>query len=218
MIYPNGRYLTRSPGRHFGAGGAGLESANRNRADRHNRFTGLIPQTSGTPGGYGASTPGLPIKPGGISGKSAMTASASGAGAMGINIQASAVFTLDLTGTGGLISSASGAAGIQIGASASLYATKAVIGQAGLTIGASGIMGALGHAAGQAGMMMSASWTPYALGWISGTTADAGLTPSGIAQAVISAAQGSPIWADIRRVNNMPVDGAGTELDPWGPV
>lgn len=39
-----------------------------------------------------------------------------------------------------------------------------------------------------------------------------------ISQAVLSAAQTAPIQADIRKVNNLPVDGAGTELDPWGPV
>lgn len=184
MIYPNGRYLTKSPGRHFGAGGAGLESANRNLADRLNRFTGLIPATSSTPGGYGAETPGLPLKPGGISGKSAITASATGSGGMGVNLSASAIFTLDLSGTGGLISSASGTAGVLLGAAASLYATKAVTGQAALTLGASGIAGATGHASGQAAMALSASWTPAALGWLSGTTSEAGLTPNGIAQAV----------------------------------
>lgn len=35
---------------------------------------------------------------------------------------------------------------------------------------------------------------------------------------VITQAQATPIHADIRKVNNTPVDGSGTEPDPWGPV
>jgi hypothetical protein len=39
-----------------------------------------------------------------------------------------------------------------------------------------------------------------------------------IAAAILSAAGMTPIQADIRKVNNISVDGTGTELDPWGPV
>lgn len=39
-----------------------------------------------------------------------------------------------------------------------------------------------------------------------------------IAAAILSAAGLTPIQADIRKVNNVAVDGTGTELDPWGPV
>lgn len=38
------------------------------------------------------------------------------------------------------------------------------------------------------------------------------------AAAVLAAAQATPIHADIRKVNNTAVDGAGTEANPWGPV
>jgi hypothetical protein len=40
---------------------------------------------------------------------------------------------------------------------------------------------------------------------------------TGVPAAVLSAAQSTPINADIRKVNNLTVDGAGTEADPWGP-
>jgi hypothetical protein len=53
------------------------------------------------------------------------------------------------------------------------------------------------------------------------TTADGGsLAPTAEqnAAAVIAAAQTTPIWSDIRKVNDVNVDGTGTELDPWGPV
>jgi hypothetical protein len=38
------------------------------------------------------------------------------------------------------------------------------------------------------------------------------------ATAVLTAAQGAPIYADIRKVNDYTVDGTGTEGDPWGPA
>lgn len=38
------------------------------------------------------------------------------------------------------------------------------------------------------------------------------------AAAVLAAAQAAPIHADIRKVNNVTVDGAGTEADPFGPA
>lgn len=38
------------------------------------------------------------------------------------------------------------------------------------------------------------------------------------AAAVLAAAQTTPIYADIRKVNNYQVDGQGTESNPWGPV
>jgi hypothetical protein len=38
------------------------------------------------------------------------------------------------------------------------------------------------------------------------------------AAAVLTAAQTTPIYADIRKVNNYGVDGTGTPADPWGPV
>lgn len=39
-----------------------------------------------------------------------------------------------------------------------------------------------------------------------------------IAAAVLAAAATTPIHADIRKVNNVTVDGTGTSGDPWGPV
>lgn len=39
-----------------------------------------------------------------------------------------------------------------------------------------------------------------------------------IAAAILAAAQITPIHADLRKVNAIAVDGAGTEADPWGPV
>lgn len=38
------------------------------------------------------------------------------------------------------------------------------------------------------------------------------------AAAVLTAAMATPIHADIRKVNNITVDGAGTDVDPFGPA
>jgi hypothetical protein len=38
-----------------------------------------------------------------------------------------------------------------------------------------------------------------------------------IAAAVLAAAIATPISADVKKVNDTTVTGAGTEADPWGP-
>jgi hypothetical protein len=50
------------------------------------------------------------------------------------------------------------------------------------------------------------------------TSGSTGPTAAEIAAAILLAAQSTPIWADLRKVNALTVDGAGTEADPWGPV
>ena len=51
-LYPNGRYLTCSPGRHFGPS-VGLEVYARARGDRLNRFVSdTYARTASTPDGY----------------------------------------------------------------------------------------------------------------------------------------------------------------------
>lgn len=51
-------------------------------------------------------------------------------------------------------------------------------------------------------------------------TGDLGSLPTAaeIVAAVLAAAQASPIHADLRKVNDYPVSGTGTEGDPWGPA
>lgn len=42
-------------------------------------------------------------------------------------------------------------------------------------------------------------------------------TAAEIAAAILAAAQITPIYSDIRKVNNLSVNGSGTDGDPWGP-
>lgn len=50
------------------------------------------------------------------------------------------------------------------------------------------------------------------------TTGGTGPTAAEIAAAILAAAQITPIYSDIRKVNNLSVNGSGTDGDPWGPV
>ena len=50
------------------------------------------------------------------------------------------------------------------------------------------------------------------------TSGSSGPSASEVAAAILSAAQAMPIFADIRRVNDVPVKGTGQPGDTWGPV
>ena len=49
------------------------------------------------------------------------------------------------------------------------------------------------------------------------TSGSTGPSASDIAAAILAAAQITPIYSDIRKVNNLSVNGSGTDGDPWGP-
>lgn len=49
------------------------------------------------------------------------------------------------------------------------------------------------------------------------TSGSTGPSASDIAAAILAAAQITPIYSDIRKVNNLSVSGSGTDGDPWGP-
>jgi hypothetical protein len=49
------------------------------------------------------------------------------------------------------------------------------------------------------------------------TSGSTGPSASDIATAILAAAQITPIYSDIRKVNNLSVNGSGTDGDPWGP-
>lgn len=162
----------------------------------------------------------LPLKPGGISSvnNATMTLSAAGAGAMGVNGDGSASITITMVGTGGLISSATGTAGITLSLTGGLFASKAAQGTATITLTPTGSVKGVGHMGGTAGCVLGASWTPYAKGWLSGTTEDTGLTPSGIANAVWGKVIEAGYSADqILRILSAHAAGAATGLEGSNP-
>jgi hypothetical protein len=50
------------------------------------------------------------------------------------------------------------------------------------------------------------------------TSGSSGPSAADIAAAILLAAQSAPIWADIRKINAVPVDGAGVPGNEWGPA
>lgn len=162
----------------------------------------------------------MPQKPGAISSRyeANIALGSAGSGAMGVNGSGTTGIVFGLSGTGGLISSASGSAAITFGAAASLFASKAVIGETTITFGASGATSAIGHTGGTAGAALAASWTPYAIGWLSGSTAEAGLTPTGISNAVWGKAIEAGLTAEqIVRIIAAYAAGAATGLEGANP-
>lgn len=189
----NRSVIHKSPGRFLNgnaAAGGGIATL-RTNFNKHGMarnafqvFAATAAQPSGYYGGQGAWV--QPKTGGAVSAHntSAITFGATGTGAMGVAASGTSAITFAASGTGGLISSASGTAGLTFGASGALFASKAAAGTAGLTLGASGAIAGPGYVAGTAGISFAASWSPYAIGWLSGTTEEAGLTTTGIANAV----------------------------------
>lgn len=150
-------------------------------------FVGGVDARAGVPNGHLApSSWVLPLKSGGISSvnNAVVTLTATGSAAMGKAAEGTAPITITLMGEGGLISSAAGEALVTVSLGGELFASKAAAGEATLTIGADGTATAIGHLGGDATATVTATWTPYGIGWLGGTTEEAGLTPSGVANAV----------------------------------
>lgn len=140
-LYPNGRYLTRSPGRHFGPG-PGLEVAARGRADRLNCFVREDQaKSASTPDGYGlkASTP--PLTAGSMAAKKRM-ASVAGAGYLLAGAPVSGSFSSALVGSGNLALivglSGSGVLVTLQGQSAALSLTMALSGSGNIALSGAG--------------------------------------------------------------------------------
>lgn len=148
---------------------------------------GITRETVGIP--YGNRHPNtwvMPQKSGAISAhnSASVTIGATGAGAMGVAATGTAAIIFNATGTGGLIVSASGAAGFTISGNGDIFAALAVAGSAGITLDATGTTAAIGHLTATGGIVLDGSMQSYAVGWLSGSTEEAGLTPTGIATAV----------------------------------
>lgn len=158
---------------------------------------------------------------------------------------ASASFSFTVSGVGGLISTANGSALISFtAADALLVATVGSAGSAGIALTTNtpvlgAIAGGAGGAAvvftvanaqaypindasplrtGTATMSFSGSLQPYAIGRMEGSTVDNSvLTVDTITAALIAAAMATPIHANIKRVNDVPVTGDGQPGTEWGP-
>ena len=222
MLYPNGQRVRFSPatavsgllaqsGAMFYAGRSG---ARLNGAANFSKATSV-------PNGHAPfGTLVLPIKPGGVSSSygAVVTVTATGSGNLGKAAGGAANVVVSATGTGGLISSATGTAGITLSVTGGLFASKAAQGTATIALTPTGTIKGVGSLGGAAGCTLGASWTPYAKGWLSGTTAEAGLTNAGIANSVWSKVVESGFSAEqILRIIAAQAAGAATGLENGNP-
>ena len=108
-------------------------------------------------------------------------------GEKGLPRTASATITLTGTAAGGLIVGATGTATLTVGGSAAIVATLNGAGTATITINGAAVMGALASLVGAGTVTIDGSAEAMGLGYMTGTTEEAGMTPSGIARAVWAA-------------------------------
>lgn len=215
MIYPNGRYIKRSPGRFFGPG-AGLELRLR-AGDRNNPFAGTCRAVSSAPDGYGMTTSRPPIKAGGMSTKMTGSGGATATLTLALEAVATLVGTGGLTALGSLIASLSatitGQGGVTDAQMQALLELAAIItGQGGISATASGIGDASALVAGQGGIIATAS----GIGNMAATIRGYGdLTPEGIRDAIWDAVADN---YDTAGTMGAQLNAAGAGGDPWASI
>lgn len=229
-LYPNGSYISQSPGRFFGGAtgavggtGAGYKTAFCNRADRLNRFlSSNADKKESVPAGYGINAP-IPARSvGGMASKNAskIVISSVGAGALGYPLAGSTSFTVDFAAADGeLISSGQGTASFYVTADGNVIATLQSDGNAFFTVTAQdALMEAYGWVEGAVTATVTAQVVGRASGNMEGSTVNTStLTPAAIAQAILDASQDTPMWVDIQKILGQQVTGSGTPENPWGP-
>lgn len=173
-MYPNGRHMTRSPGRHFGPG-PGLDTAARNQGDRFNRFVRTDQaRTATTPDGYGMRTPFAPIKAGSMAGVGKITWSISGNVLAGGPMTGSGSVALTPAGNLSLIASLTGSGAWSLTKGiAGLSGVVTLTGSGAMSINGQGNLGATVPMSGSGSwsltgsgdvrmkLSMTGGWTPY---------------------------------------------------------
>lgn len=122
---------------------------------------------------------------------------------------------------GQLISSGEGSATLSITvADLLLTASLNATGQAEISLTvADATLGAEASLTGSATLAVTGSLTPYAIGHMTGAALPyTELSPQSLADAVLGAAANSPIYANIKQVNDVTVNGTGQTGDEWGPA
>lgn len=221
-LYPNGRYLTRSPGRHFGPS-VGLDVYARGCGDRLNRFVSdAHARTASTPDGYDVHGTVPAIKAGGMAARKPfavvdgsanllnggpMTATAalctvdSSAGLSLVVGLAGTALVLTVTGDGGTLSLTIGLDGT---------ASMAFTGGGALSMivpfeGTGSVASVTGTADLRGILSMAGGWTPFT-----------DLSPEGLAQAVLAALLAGPATpANVVQINSAGVAGTGQSGDMW---
>jgi hypothetical protein len=188
----NGSLVNSSTNRYFGALGSyalrgALDVAHRNFAAGWASIADVTGK-AGMPNGYRHPAAWfLGQKGGAISSRNeaAVSIAATAVGALGRNMVGTSTITFDIPPVlGGLIAGAVGSASIIISAVGSITATIGSPGMATISISASATPGAEGWLIGAGTVSIGGTLVSYARGHMQGTTEEAGLTPTGIANAV----------------------------------
>lgn len=188
----------------------------------------------------------MPQKTGMMSSRAAsMSLSATGTGLRGYPIGGTSSLTFIVAdATGGLITSGSGSASLTLNTNSPLLTASLLAdGSATFAFTPSAAPSAIGSADASASFsitttavrlpaddssplrtastsfVIGAALTPYAIGIMEGSTLELGMTPAGIAAAVLAAAEIDPIAANIKQVNDVQITGAGVAVtDEWRPL
>lgn len=168
----------------------------------------------------------LPRKPGGMSsrGYARISIGASGSVSRGLDVAGSASIAINASGTAAAVGSVAGSASISISASGAAYGQATVAGSASVAITASANIGAKASVSGSASITITASSTMGCTARVAGSAylsaaaEGATLSEAGIAAAVVDALEATTIPVDLQKVRGQALEGAGTEVDPWGPA
>jgi hypothetical protein len=96
-----------------------------------------------------------------------------------------------------------------------LTAVLNAIGSANFTLTGSGAtLKGTGSASGASSFAITGYVTPYAIGSMSGSTVD---TTTLTAASILAAMNAAPPAVNIKKVNDVVVNGVGSEANPWGP-
>lgn len=182
---------------------------------------GITDDKVGVPMGYADKSWIMPQKSGMLSARTdGLVITGTATGIRGMPGVGTASFTIETnTPAGELIVSGSGSAAFTIDTNTPLLtASINGAGSASFTIDTNTpILGAEASLIGTADFTVIATLVRYAIGHMEGSTEETGLTPSGIAAAVLAAAQSDPIHSNVKEVHDTAVTGSGTTVDPWGP-
>ena len=221
-LYPNGRYLTRSPGRHFGPS-VGLEVYARALGDRLNRFVSdTYARTASTPDGYDVHGTVPAIKAGAMAARKPFAVVDGSANLLngGPMTATAALCTVSQSGNLSLVVGLSGTATVLTftGDGATLSLTIGLDGTASMAFAGSGALslivpfdgtGSVASVTGAADLRgvlsMAGGWTPFT-----------DLSPEGLAQAVLAALLAGPATpANVVQINSAGVAGTGQSGDMW---
>ncbi len=221
-LYPNGRHLTRSPGRHFGPA-VGLDVYARGRGDRLNRVVSdTHARTASTPDGYDVHGTVPAIRAGSMAARKPLAAVDGSASLLngGPMEGTAALCTVDSSAGLSLVVGLSGTASVLTvtGDGGTLSLTIGLDGTASMAFTGGGALsmivpfegtGSVANVTGTADLRgilsMAGGWTPFT-----------DLSPEGLAQAVLAALLAGPATpANVVQINSAGVAGTGQSGDMW---